>query len=345
MKGIGATFKIDPDDDGYDLSEMGHLIDFPPGTGCSVIYYPPTTTATGGGFLSRNYDFPVTSLPAMFGFPEPAEGDPWPPVMSQPYIMEWYPTDGGYPSIAIHAFDTLAGSLDGMNSAGLAVSLLADQDAMSDLGPHWEPHPGPQQVVGLHELAVLRLLLDTCATVEEAKDALLTIKQYYRFMPCLYLVGDRDGQSFVYENSTGRNIQHLIDGTGGPQIASNFQLSTHPTLESVPDEPLNQENEKYWRYRRMVDEVTSHDGAFTVEDINTINNCVNSETEIPALSPDPTQTAATAKVTAGRTVWHSVYDQQAATLNVAFYLGEQEHPDGSWSQRHSDYLTLGLEAS
>lgn len=258
--------------------------------------------------------------------------------------MEWYPTDGGHASVAIHAFDTLAGTLDGLNSAGLVVSILADQDAMNGLGPNWEPHPGPQQVIGLHELAVMRLLLDTCATIDEAKEALLTVKQYYRFMPCLYIVGDRTGQSVVYENSTGRNIQHVIDGNGEPQIASNFQLSTHPTLDTVPDEPLAQENEQYWRYRRMVDEIAKHDGAFSVDDITTINNCVNSNTEIPALSPDPTQIAATAKTTPGRTVWHSVYDLNTAIMNVSFYLGEQEHPDGTWNECHSEYLTIALDS-
>jgi len=36
---------------------------------------------------------------------------------------------------------------------------------------------------------------------------------------------DRAGDSFVYENSTGRNVQHVIDGGGRPQIVTNFQRS------------------------------------------------------------------------------------------------------------------------
>lgn len=116
--------------------------------------------------------------------------------------------------LAIHAFDTLAGTLDGINSAGLTVSILADNEAVNELGPKLEPHPGPLQVVGLHELAVMRLPLDTCATVAEAeaKEALLTVKQHYRFIPCHYFVADRSGESFIYENSTCRNIQYLFDG-------------------------------------------------------------------------------------------------------------------------------------
>jgi penicillin V acylase-like amidase (Ntn superfamily) len=92
----------------------------------------------------------------------------------------------------------------------------------------------PLQFVGLHELAVARLLLDTCATVDEVKTALLTIKQHYRLAPLHYIVADRNGRSFVYENSTGRNVQHLIDGGGKIQVLTNFQLHKHRTSESMP---------------------------------------------------------------------------------------------------------------
>src|SRR5688500_6130701 len=123
------------------------------------------------------------------------------PVMHEPYILEWYPEDGGYPSLAIHAFDALAGTLDGINSAGLAVAILADEEAMAELGPRVEMHLGPRRVVGLHELQVMRFLLDTCATADEAMQALLTVKQHYMFVPCHYIVADLAGASFIYENS------------------------------------------------------------------------------------------------------------------------------------------------
>ena len=28
-----------------------------------------------------------------------------PAAMSEPYVMQWYPSDGGYASLAVHAFD------------------------------------------------------------------------------------------------------------------------------------------------------------------------------------------------------------------------------------------------
>jgi hypothetical protein len=74
--------------------------------GCPVVYYPPATTATGGGLLSRNYDFPTTSAAQIMGIPAPPDVlVRLPAAMSEPYVMQWYPSDGGYASLAVHAFD------------------------------------------------------------------------------------------------------------------------------------------------------------------------------------------------------------------------------------------------
>jgi Acyl-coenzyme A:6-aminopenicillanic acid acyl-transferase len=344
MTGIAAAFGLDPEDDRYDLGFMDYLTDVPmPAYACSAVYYPPATTATGGGYLSRNYDFSVESMADMFQIPlPPAVKEQLRPVMSEPYLMEWYPKDGGYASLAIHAFDTLAGTLDGINSAGLVVTILADNEATAELGPKIEVHPGPQQAIGLHELAVMRLLLDTCATVAEAEEALLTVKQYYRFVPCHYLVADKDGHSFIYENSTGRNVQHVIEGTEGqPQMLTNFQLYKHPTTDTMPNGRLTLENEAFWRYRRLLDRIAHHPGGFTADEMQAIHACVNIQQVYEALSTDPSQRDQAAAM--NRTVWHSLYDQQAATVQVSFYLGETEHPDGTRRERRSDYLTFELK--
>ena len=76
--------------------------------------------------------------------------------------------------------------MDGINEAGLTVALLADNET-----PEPEPTGTPQ--VGLSEQQVVRYLLDTCATVDEAKDALLLAKHYYFFTPCHFVVADRSG--------------------------------------------------------------------------------------------------------------------------------------------------------
>jgi hypothetical protein len=110
------------------------------------------------------------------------------------------------------------------------------------LWPLLEPHFGARGAVGLHELQVMRWLLDTCDSADQARQALLAVKQYYFMVPCHYIVADRAGDSFVYENSTGRNVQHVIDGGGRPQIVTNFQLHRHP------DQLLPRRNHSPGRY-------------------------------------------------------------------------------------------------
>ena len=142
-------------------------------------------------------------------------------MMGEPYIMEWHPADGGYASWTIHVNDVLGGAFDGINSAGLAVALMADEEAMGEL---YEPQGEFVRAVGVGELQIVRLLLDTCATVEEAKQTLLSIKHYYQYVPCHYMIADASGNSFIYENSTGRNQSIILDGAKKPQVCTNHQV-------------------------------------------------------------------------------------------------------------------------
>src|SRR5215471_17265695 len=58
MRGVAAAFGVDPEDDGFDLSALIYNVGLPPSsTGCSAVYVPPSSTDTGHGYLSRNFDF------------------------------------------------------------------------------------------------------------------------------------------------------------------------------------------------------------------------------------------------------------------------------------------------
>src|SRR4029453_5063373 len=120
----------------------------------------------GKGVGSRDYDFTTGAL--SFGFLPPGMLHP----TARPYLLELHP-DRGYASIAMVAYDLLSGVLDGMNSEGLTVTLAMDNTLFSG----GKIEPTQVAAVGLGELQTLRLLLDTCATVAEAKQALLSAKQ------------------------------------------------------------------------------------------------------------------------------------------------------------------------
>ena len=340
-RGVAAAFGFDTNDDRYDFTGIRYNLDLPRPPGCSVVYYPPSTTASGGGYLSRNYDFSTGTLADLLGMSLPPElNSKLPRVMSEPYIMEWHPDDGGYASLAIQAFDALSGTLDGINSAGLVVSIMADEEALATLGPHLEPHSGPVQATGIHELQVMRFVLDTCATAAEAKEALLTAKQYYFLVPCHYIVADRNGNSFIYENSTGRNVQHVIEGGGRPQVVTNFQIYRHAESEAKP-EKLTVENNAFWRYGTLAKQIAQNRGLFTTEDLKANNACVNVQrmlAEIGRAQPS----GGVAATVHSRTLWHSLYDQNAVTAEFSFYLGETVQADGSRTEHRSDYLRFEL---
>lgn len=343
VRGVAAALGLEPDDDRYDLTNLLFNIDLPPQTlGCSVVYYPPSTTVNNAGYLSRNYDFSVGSMADALRIPLPLEVKAkMRPVMCEPYVMEWYPEDGGYASLAIHSFDLLSGTLDGINSEGLVVSIMADEEALAALGPQLELHPVSPQVVGLHELQVMRWLLDTCATAQEAKEALLSVKQYYVFVPCHYIVADKTGHSFVYENSTGRNTQYVLEGDGKPQVVTNFQLHKHPTRDQMPGGPLTFDTNAFWRYETLLDRISQNQQRFTADDLKNNNACVNILTMLGIMSSNPTQKGIAAGVDS-RTLWHSLYDQKNGTAEFSFYLGE-EMLEGKRTERRSDYLKFALE--
>ena len=343
-RGVAAAFGADPEDDRHDLAWLPyHLGPAQGAPGCSVAYYPPSATRDGHGYLSRNYDFSIGTIAEAMGLAlPPGQARGLRPVMSEPYIVETHPTDGGHAALAIHAFDLLSGTLDGFNGAGLAVSLMADEEAMAQLGPNLELHPGAARAVGLNELQLMRLLLDTCATVAEARDALLAVKQFYALVPCHYLIADRAGDSFIYEHSTGRNIQHVIPGDGRPQVATNFQVYRHPDRERMPGGALTLETNAFWRYRTLADRIAAAAGPLTPEVMKGNHACVNILRLREAAGGGTAADTAIANLRA-RTLWHSLYDLEARTVEISFYLGDEARADGSLGERRSDYLRFALQ--
>jgi hypothetical protein len=351
MRGVAAAFGVDPENDAFDLSGLIYNAFWGGNVpvGCSTVSVPPSLTATGHGYLSRNLDFPPVLLADVLHFPlSPEDKAKQRPVFSEPYLMEWYPQDGGYASMAIQAGDLLSGTFDGMNSAGLVVAILADVETMMMMGPNIEIHPVRHiRAIGLYENQVMRLLLDTCATVDEAQETLLAIKDFYKFMPMIYTVADRTGRSFVYEHSIGRNAQYVIEGTGSPQLVTNFELHRHPAGDPLFDAELTWETNSFWRYRKLSDLVSAHGRHFTTDDLKGLHIGASFPEIFQFKSADATDggprgTGSTAGSDV-RTLWHCLFDQQSRTVAYRFYLGDEMTEDGRLEALRSDYLTFTLE--
>jgi hypothetical protein len=175
--------------------------------------------------------------------------------------------------------------------------------------------PAGFDAVGLGVVQVLRLLLDTCASVEEAKEALLTNKQYYEYNQVHYLVADRHGKSFVWEYSHAHNREYIVENPGKPLITTNFSL--HSYLEDGKP-PSSKGAEKVCpRYCILADKLSGHQDKLTVDQIKETHKLVDMIQTPPKDSPwAPT-----------RTLWRALYCPERRSMQISFHL--RDEPDAS----------------
>jgi len=305
MRGVADVHGAAVDDDSVELGLLAYLGAAP---SCSVAWLPPSTVASGHATLSRNYDFPTGTLTEILG----GEAQPGElPMTARPYVVETRPTDGPA-CLFLCAYELLGGCIDGVNSEGLVVALLADDESTGT-----DPTLAP--AVGLNEIQLLRFLLETCATTGEAREALLSAKQHWMFLACHFLVADAGGDSFVWERTANR--EHLVEGGGDIQVVTNHLLHDRASLDDLPagDGP----SATYARARRLTAAVADRAGPLSGDEIKAAHACVHREDRgAPA-----------------RTLWHGLYDAADRSLEVSFYLGDG--PGGG--VRRSPYLRFGLD--
>jgi hypothetical protein len=308
MRGAAEAFGFDAGDDAFDASRLGAP---PAAAGCSAIFVPPRATAAGHPLVSRAFDFG-----APLGRPIPGTA----PGASRPYVVEMYP-DAGHAALALVAFDLLGGVLDGVNDEGLGVVAASDLEAAA--GP-LEPDPA---AVGLDELQLGRVVLDTCATAAEARELLLATKHHYAALPVHWLVADRHGDAFVLEYGLGRNRVHLVEAEGHPLVLANHALHRYPGDVELPRAggPAG----TFARYRRL--------------------RAALQETRVP-WSPATLTLAAeraffgAAGGGAERTLWHGIYDLRARSLAATFFLRDEPDPGRPGQRRavRTPELRFGL---
>ncbi len=300
MRGVAAAFGKPLEDDHWNHAglDYGHL-----GGGCSVIYFPAALTADGSALVSRDYDFTTGTIRGTW--PGPGEQA----STSRPYVVEMYP-ERGYASLAIYSYDLLSGVLDGINSEGLTVALLADDELMQK----FPMEPAGWDAPGLGSLQVLRMLLDTCATADEAKEALLLTKQQYEIIPVHYLVADRHGKSFIWEYSQAHNREYIVENPGRPLVTTNFSL--HRYLENGKPPSVKGAEKVCPRYCLLTEKLNRHEGKLTVDFIKETHKQVDATRPAPSSSPRAPN----------RTLWHALYFPEQRRMQVSFYLHDTTDP-------------------
>jgi len=316
MRGSALACSANYEDDTLELGRVPYLASL---GGCSVAWHPHGRTVDGHGRLSRNYDFSIGTLDeymATFLANGPVAGPvarPIPkqlPMTARPYVIETYP-ETGYATLLVRAYDLLSGCLDGMNSAGLVVALLADRDAV---GARATGEP----CVGVNELELPHYLLETCSNVDEALKALSTLEHYVSMIPCHFMIADRTGTSVVWEPFSSKGAA-VVPGGGRTQVVTNHQLTRFPSATDLPDEAG--EGRTYHRLRALAERVS--DGVLDPRQIAEAAAAVRFPMASDGLMV--------------RTLWNAQYDVESLALDIEFYLGD----DGD-SLRYSPRQRLEL---
>lgn len=284
MRGYSSAFNLNIDNYDYDFSIFGTPIG---GKTCSAVYYPPADTTIGKGVISRNLDF------CLYDDPD----SPFKKI----YILELHP-EIGYSSVSCLCMETFGQSLEGINSEGLSVVHLADGETAELFPDGCRGHSG----IGFNEFLPIQLLLDTCADVKEAKEALLRNRHYYFNVPVHFLIADRHGESFIWEFSSTRNREFIINGSGKKQIITNFLLSNYDSYSALPKVTLDTTC-PFNRYRTLNEATSKHNGKFLIDDIKNINALVRF------------------RKANTRTLAHSIYVPEKRELNISFYLKDSEY--------------------
>jgi hypothetical protein len=314
MRGAAHALGLDPDTDEVYLDGAGGI---PLGSACSASYYPPAVTADGRGVLGRNYDFFTTSATELFAMLAggPAAPSDEMPLSARPYVITSIPDDG--PATTVLTMNELDGCMEGINEHGLAAVLnLADAE-----NARVPVDAGPQ--VGVSSGQLLRFLLDTCRTVEEAKAALLGAKQYDLGVALHYLVADPSGAAFVWERGPGGD-EHIVEADGGALCMTNHPLNRGRDEATLPED-TDETMLTYRRYRTIAERSagTGLSAARMREALDAVRVDAATDTPYPV-----------------RTLWRTVFDLESRTMATHFYLGDA--PDGA--PRYSPERTFPIPA-
>jgi Acyl-coenzyme A:6-aminopenicillanic acid acyl-transferase len=184
-------------------------------------------------------------------------------------------------------------------------ALLSDDDSTTGglSGAGLEPTFAP--AVGLSEVELCRYVLERCADVDEALEALRLARHYYFLHPQHFLVADRSGRSFVYEYGRAHNREHVLWGDG-TQIVTNHLLYRYPTVDDLP--PGEGIGRTYARFRTL-SSVFSGPAVLSPQEIAQRHAAVRfTQPGLPV-----------------RTLWYALYDPQAQSMQVSFHVRDAEH--------------------
>jgi len=297
-RGVLDVYGLRDDDPSVDPTALIYSLG---NVGCSVIYFPGSASENGHAMAVRNMDFTTGSLSELIGMPRQS-GEP--DIFGEMYVVTSRP-DKGYSCLYLSAMDLLNGAFDGINEHGLTIYGLVDHGV-----PQTRMKAAGNMVIGLNPPQTMRLVLETCRNCEEAKQVLLTNKIFDNIKGMHYMVGDAQGNSFIFEVNKTDEQAHIQDGKGSPQVMTNNAIWSMPPPDQFPktfDDPYDSLN----RYQILVKDVNSHTGKYN-------ESFMISATE--SVFPRKSSAALGGAAVTLRPLWQVIYDMSELSMKVRFWL-------------------------
>jgi hypothetical protein len=297
-RGVLDAYGLKEDDPSVDPTALIYSLG---DIGCSMIYFPGPITENSHAMAIRNMDFAYGSISQLMGMPrQPGEPD----IFGEIYVVVSRP-DEGYSCLYLSAIDMLSGVLDGINEHGLTIYGLVDHGV-----PQNSIKPAGNNVIGLNPFQAMRLVLETCRNCEEAKQVLLTNKIFDVVKGMHYLVGDAQGNSFIFEVNKEDEQAYIQDGNGRPQIMTNSTIWDLPSPDQYPQtftDPYDSLN----RYRILTEDIDSQTGKYS-------ESFMISATE--SVFPRKPSGDLGGPAMALRPLWQVIYDMSELSMKVRFWL-------------------------
>lgn len=271
MKGIAASYGLPPEDNDYDTTALYYWFTPPK---CSAIFIPAAISENGDNIYASNRDYYLASMSEVMGEKrKPGEED----FSERVFVVEMHP-DTGYSSVGIGLMDLASINIDAINSKGLAIAVLEDDTYGVD-----RVDKDMSRMSGLYIYQLIRLIIDTCATVDEAKEAILNNKITMAILPAHAMIMDAAGNSFIYEVSAKDFSPRFVEGSRNkPFIVTNHSVSEYPGLDKFP--PPNKDTyDTFNRYRKLDEYINKHEGKYSEADasraMSLVYGCVEEASE------------------------------------------------------------------
>lgn len=297
-KGVAVSYKEDYNNS---LSIFTQLVyDAGPWCGCSSVYYPPSYTVDDSGMLAHNMDYPLCSINKLLKKPE----DGSPSMFTRNYVIELYP-EKGYASIGVGTGDLLS-IVSGMNEEGLIAILHTDNYTLINT----DPKPDISGLV--FPTQVLRCVLDTCKTVEEAKAVILNNKISLTFEPAHLLIAEKSGRSIIVEINPKNARIEITDNNGKPQPFTNHPIYRFNDPAEFPAYKPFEEDNTFARFNEL-------SGLLAKKDKFSADDAISNQVDVVARWNNPGRGMANPAIP-NRTIWTDLYDQKTGSMKVRFYL-------------------------